>query len=132
MAVAALVLGIIGALLSLTGVLSFVGIPLALFGTILGIVSRKTAVTNNEPTGAATAGMVLGIFGVVVGIALWVLCNMMAMSAKNAVYDFAKKMNDPEIRTKNDNDSPDEASKKAKEDAKGREPKQPSSGERNK
>ena len=118
MGVAALVLGIIGTLFSLIPMLFWVGIPIALIALILGIVGRKAAVTNNQPTGVATAGMVLGIIGLVIGVIMWVVCGMMVNSARKG---FEKALNDPELQKKlNDpkmNKEFDDAFKKAMEDA---------------
>lgn len=118
MGVAALVLGIIGTLFALIPGLFWVAIPLALIGLILGVVGRKAAAANNQPTGTATAGMVLGIIGLVIGVAMWVICGMMVSSAKKG---FEKALNDPELQKKlNDpklNKEFDEAFKKAMEEA---------------
>ena len=118
MGVAALVLGIIGTLFALIPGLFWVAIPIALIGLILGVVGRKSAVTNNQPTGVATAGMVLGIIGLVIGVIMWVICGMMVNSARKG---FEKALNDPELQKKlNDpkmNKEFDDAFKKAMEDA---------------
>ena len=118
MAVAALVLGIIGTLFALIPGLFWVAIPLALIGLILGIVGRKAAVTNNLPTGTATAGMVLGIIGLVIGVAMWIICGYLVSNAKKG---FEKALNDPEFQKKlNDpkmNKDFDDAFKKAMEEA---------------
>ena len=89
MAVAALVLGIIGIVFSW---LPIFGIPLAIVGLILGIVARKNAVNTSQPTGTATAGLVVSIIGVAISTLITVAC--FACAAK-----FDKKMKeDPQFR----------------------------------
>jgi hypothetical protein len=116
--VAALVLGIIGTLFALIPGLFWIAIPIALIGLILGVVGRKAAVSNNQPSGVATAGLVLGIIGLVIGVAMWVLCGIMVNNAKKS---FERALNDPELQKKlNDpklNKEFDDAFKKAMEDA---------------
>ena len=94
MAVAALVLGIIGTLFSLIpGIGYWIGIPLSLVALILGVVSRKNAAANNQPTGSATAGMALGIVGLVVGILMFVACALCVRAANNSMKEMG---NNPE------------------------------------
>jgi Domain of unknown function (DUF4190) len=91
--VAALVLGIIGTVFSLIGFTFWIGIPLGVVALILGIIGRKSAGTNNQPTGMATAGMVLGIVGLVIGILMWVLCGLMVSGARKGL----EGLNDPKL-----------------------------------
>lgn len=91
MGVAALVLGIIGTLFSIIPGLFWIGVPLALVALILGIVGRKAAVTSNQPTGSATAGMVLGIVGLAIGILMWILCSLMVHNAEKGFENLAFK-----------------------------------------
>lgn len=74
MGVAALVLGIIGTLGSLTISGSIIGLPLSIIALVLGILGRKQATNAQQPTGMATAGMVLGIIGTVIGALIFALC----------------------------------------------------------
>src|SRR5579862_6439513 len=78
--VAALVLGIIGTLFSLIPGTFIIGCLLGLIALILGIVGRKSLATQGQPTGVATAGLVLGIVALVLGILMFVLCTMMIKS----------------------------------------------------
>jgi lysylphosphatidylglycerol synthetase-like protein (DUF2156 family) len=112
--VAALVLGILGTLLALIPGLFWVAIPLAVISLILGVVGRKSAASNNQPTGMATAGLVLGAIGLVLGVAMWIICGIMISNAKKG---FEKALNDPELQKKMNKDF-DDAFKKAMEDAK--------------
>ena len=73
MAVAALVLGIFGTILCWFPA-ALLGVPLALVGLILGILARKNATETQQPTGMATAGMVISIVGLTLGILLSAMC----------------------------------------------------------
>jgi hypothetical protein len=112
-AVAALVLGIIGTVCSLTGILFWLGIPLGLVGLILGIVGRKNAVANQQPTGVATAGVALGAVGLLLGLTMYVLCSMAAHKMRS---DFEKMANDPKFKQQNQEFN--DAFKKALEESK--------------
>lgn len=69
MGVASLVLGIIGTVLSVFGMGIF-GAILGLVGLILAIVGRK----NPAKKGVATAGLVLSIIALALGIVTYVAC----------------------------------------------------------
>jgi len=56
MAVAALVLGILGTLFSLNWLTVWVGGPMAIIALVLGILARKALAAEGRPTGMATAG----------------------------------------------------------------------------
>ena len=71
MAVASLVLGI----------LAFIPIPIPFFGTIsaivglvLGSLGKKNAAAAGQPTGMATAGIVLSIIGLVLSLVWLIAC----------------------------------------------------------
>ena len=74
MAVAALVLGIIGTLLSLHPISMLIGGPMAIVALILGIMARKQLAAQGQPTGMATAGMVLGIVGTSIFALIFAMC----------------------------------------------------------
>ena len=86
MAVAALVLGIFGTILCWFPAV-VLGVPLALIGLILGILARKNAQESQQPTGMATAGMVMSIVGLTLGILISAACfacyNKVAHDMKN-------------------------------------------------
>jgi hypothetical protein len=84
MGVAALVLGIIGLLLSLFPGLFLAALPFGVLALVLGIVGRKSAAANGQPAGTATAGLVLGIIAVVFAVIMWVLCGMLVKGTKDA------------------------------------------------
>ena len=117
MAVAALVLGILGTLLSIIPPLFYLGIPLALIGLILGIVARKSAASNQQPTGMATAGLVLGVIGLVIGMAMFALCSFI-------VHKGAQMANDPTLQKQYNKDF-DDAFKKALEESQKQQTQQP-------
>ena len=76
MGIASIVLGIVGILLAhFMG--GFWGAIVSLVGVILGVLGRK----NPEQKSMATAGMICSIIGLVVGIAVWIACYMIASSA---------------------------------------------------
>jgi hypothetical protein len=85
LAVAALVLGIIGTIASCFFFLGgFVaGIPLSMIALVLAIVARKGALRNAEPTATATAGMVLGIVGLAIGVGGFTVCAKVIKTARD-------------------------------------------------
>jgi hypothetical protein len=93
--IAALILGILGTIFALIPLLFWVGVPLALIALILGVVGRKQATVEGQPTGVATAGLVLGIIGLVIGVSMWVLCSMCTNNARKG---WEKALNDPEFK----------------------------------
>ncbi len=91
LAAAALVLGIIA---TISPFLFFVSanfivfaIPLALVALLLGILARRGAIKRAQPTGLATASVVLGVVPLLVSAAMLVLYARAIDSAK----DFAAK-----------------------------------------
>lgn len=74
MAVAALVLGIVGTLFSLNWLTVWVGGPAAIVAIVLGILARKQNVAAGKPTGMATAGLVLGIVGTAIAVLIFAVC----------------------------------------------------------
>lgn len=76
-AIAALVCGILGIVGSWIPVVCYFTFILAILGIVFGVKAKKIAVENNEPTGMATAGLVLGIIGTVIG-GIGVVCTICA------------------------------------------------------
>ncbi|HWE28426.1 MAG TPA: DUF4190 domain-containing protein, partial [Polyangia bacterium] len=93
-AVAALVLGIFGIILSWFPA-ALLGVPLALVGLILGILARKNAQETQQPTGMATAGLAVSIIGLTLGILLSAMCFACAQKVKS---DMQKMANDPQFQ----------------------------------
>ena len=71
MGVAALVIGIISLIISIFFAgLNWLGVILGIIGIILGAMGRK----DPAKKGVATAGLVLSIIAVALGIILWITC----------------------------------------------------------
>ena len=65
-ATAGFVLSIVGVVFGLlSGIFSIVGLPIAIVGLCLAVSGGKALKRNEQPTGIATAGLVLGIIAVV-------------------------------------------------------------------
>ncbi len=120
-AIASLILGILGLGSLLLGLAipygGLFGLLATLTAMILGIVARKQLAARNEPTGMATAGMVLGIIGSALCALVIIVCATcfagMAAIGKSIDTEAQQKLkNDPNFN-KNFND----AFKKALEDA---------------
>lgn len=111
MAVAALVLGIFGTILCWFPA-AVLGVPLALVGLILGILARKNAQETQQPTGMATAGLVMSIVGLTLGILLSAMCFA---CAKKFERDVQSMKNDPQFQQQNKEFN--EAFKKALEES---------------
>ena len=97
MAVAALVLGIIGTILCWFPAV-LLGVPLALVGLILGILARKNASETQQPTGMATAGLVMSIVGLTLGVLLSAMCFACVNKAK---HDMERMATDPQFQQQN-------------------------------
>lgn len=71
MGVASLVLGIIGLVVAIFGSgFNWLAVVLGLIGTILGALGRK----NPESKGLATAGMVMSIIALILGLLMYLAC----------------------------------------------------------
>jgi uncharacterized protein DUF4190 len=92
-AVAALVLGIFGTILCWFPA-ALLGVPLALVGLILGILARKNASETQQPTGMATAGLVMSIIALTLGILLSAMCFA-------CVHKVDKMATDPQFQQQN-------------------------------
>jgi hypothetical protein len=88
MGVAALVLGIIAVLLAFFGGIG--GIVLGIAAVILGVLGRRAAERDGLPTGSATAGLVTGIVGVVLGGLIFAACLKCASGCAEAVRGLAR------------------------------------------
>lgn len=87
MAIGALVLGILGTITCLIPGLFMYGIPMAALALVLGILGRKGAAAKQQPTGLATAGIVLGAVGLCIGIAMYVACSKLISAVEDAAKD---------------------------------------------
>jgi len=118
MAIAALILGIVGLLASLFTA-GIGGLPFGLVALILGILGRKKAAAENAPTGMATAGMVMGIISLALGAVLFIMCSLCVGAAVKGAQEAQKQMeeqmkNDPNLKKSMDDFQKqlDEAAKK--------------------
>jgi hypothetical protein len=97
LAVAALVLGILGIILCWFPA-SVLGVPLAVVGLILAIVARKRATAESIPTSLATGGLVVSVIGLVLSAASLVACVACASVFQRRAQQIA---NDPKFREQN-------------------------------
>ena len=111
MAIAALVLGIIAVVFAFIPGLNFLSPIIGIVGIILAVVSRK-----QENTPVATAGLVLSIIGLVLGLFMWVACTLCTVGLNKALdksgVDIQKKL---EEATKQFEDSGGDIQKKLDE-----------------
>jgi hypothetical protein len=84
MAVAGFVCSLIGMILAIIGICFFIGGPLAIIGLILAIVGRNHARSTGAPEGLATAGIVMGVIGIIAAIA-W---TIVAVTSDSSDVDF--------------------------------------------
>lgn len=71
--IAGFVCGLVGLILSLTVICWFIGLPLAIIGIVLSALGVRQANEKGAPKGLSMAGLILGIFGLVAGVAITVL-----------------------------------------------------------
>lgn len=75
MAIASLVLGIVSLVFAvLIPGFQILASPVGIVGIILGAIARKNLAEQNQPTGTATAGLVMSIIGTILGLLLWLAC----------------------------------------------------------
>ena len=75
MGVASLVLGIVSLVFALIiPGLQIVAPIVGIIGIILGAIARKNLKAASQPTGMATAGLVMSIIGTILGVLMWLLC----------------------------------------------------------
>jgi len=75
MGIASLVLGIVSLVFAvLIPGFQILAAPIGIVGIILGAIARKNLSAANQPTGAATAGLVMSIIGTILGAILWLAC----------------------------------------------------------
>ena len=88
-AIAGLVLSIVAVVIGWWGILAFVGLPMAIVGLVLSVSGGKQLKAAGQPSGIATAGLVVGIIAVVFsGIAFFTcgLCTLCAAGIDSALY----------------------------------------------
>ena len=81
-AVAGMVLGIIGIVFGLlSGWFSLIGLPVAIVGLVLSVQGGKQLKAEGQPSGIATAGLVLGIIAVVFTAIAFFTCGICIICA---------------------------------------------------
>ena len=94
-AIAGLVLSIVGIVFSfIGGWFSILALPISIVGLVLAITGRKSMIAENQPTGLATAALVLGIVAVVLSAIFFFTCGICVLWVANEVNDAAKDLND--------------------------------------
>lgn len=80
--IAGFVMGIVGIVLGiLSGIFSIIGLPVAVVGLVLSIMGGKQAKAAGQPSGLATAGLVLGIIAVVFTTIAFFTCGICYLCA---------------------------------------------------
>ena len=87
-AVAGLVLGIVALCLA-WGVTSFAALPCAIVGLVLSVSGGKALKAAGQPSGIATAGLVLGIIAVVLTAIFFFTCGLCTICALGAAKETA-------------------------------------------
>ena len=81
-AIAGFVLGIIGIVFGiLNGWFSIIGLPVSIVGLVLAVNGKKQLKANDQPSGLATAGVVLGIIAVVFTAIAFFTCGLCTLCA---------------------------------------------------
>lgn len=76
-AIAGLVLGIVAIVFGFLGTwFSIIALPLAVIGLVLSVIGGKELKTAGQPTGIATAGLVLGIIATVLTTIFFFTCGI--------------------------------------------------------
>jgi len=94
MGVASLVLGIISLVFVLIPPLwlvGWIGAIVGVIGIVLGALGRKNAKAASQPTGSATAGLVMSIIGTILSGIIFAACA-------TAMKKGADMMNDPKLQ----------------------------------
>ena len=76
------------------GWFSILALPISIVGLVLAITGRKSMIAENQPTGLATAALVLGIVAVVLSAIFFFTCGICVLWVANEVNDAAKDLND--------------------------------------
>lgn len=95
MGIASLVLGIISLVFVIVPIFWFVGwigALIGIIGIVLGALGRKKLKAEGQPTGAATAGMVMSIIGTTLSAIIFAVC---AVGVAAASKEIQKDLNDP-------------------------------------
>ncbi len=96
MGIASLVLGIVSLVFCFFGPFAFLAPIAGVVGIVLGALARKKLAAEKQPTGTATAGLVMSIIGVVIGAIVWISCVACASAMKSGLEQGIK--NDPKLQ----------------------------------
>lgn len=81
-AIAGFVLSLVGLVLGfMSGVFSIIALPTAIVGLVLAIVGGKKLKANDQKSGIATAGLVIGIIAVVISAITFFTCGICVLCA---------------------------------------------------
>ena len=80
MSIAGLVLGIISAIGGWIPGLNYFAWALGILGIVLSVIGRSKAVKESQPTGTATAGLVLSIIGTAISV-IGAICTLVCVGA---------------------------------------------------
>ena len=81
-AIAGFVLSLLGVVFGLmNGIFSIVGLPISVIGLSLAVSGGKELKRNDQPSGIATAGLVLGIIAVVFTTITFFTCGICVLCA---------------------------------------------------
>lgn len=81
MAVASMVLGIVALVIAIFGgAISWVGIIVGIIGVVLGALAKK-----KQPSGMATAGLVMSIIALALAFVFWLACAACIAGTESAL-----------------------------------------------
>ena len=81
-AIAGFVMSLLGVIFGLlNGIFSILGLPIAIIGLCLAVSGGKELKSNEQPSGIATAGLVLGIIAVVFTTIAFFTCGICVLCA---------------------------------------------------
>ncbi|MBQ5884796.1 MAG: DUF4190 domain-containing protein [Clostridia bacterium] len=92
-AIAGLVLGIVGIVFAILGYwFAVLSLPISIVGLILAILGGKELKAANEPSGIATAGLVLGIIAVVISAISFFTCGLCTICVASTANQFENEL----------------------------------------
>jgi hypothetical protein len=108
MAVAALVLGLIGLLSGLIPLLFFIAFPCGILAVVFGFVGRNRAVRRHASgKGMSIAGLVLGVLAVVLGVVGLVLINKAVDEIGETISTFEPSFDSTPLEPSSDPETPE-------------------------
>ncbi len=93
-ATAGFVLGIVGIVFAILGTwFSVLSFPISIVGLVLAIIGGKGLKAANEPSGIATAGLVLGIIAVVFSAISFFTCGLCTICVASSANELEDALN---------------------------------------